>query len=125
MYLFLNSIDCLKSHPDNNVFDFTIDLGKQLVLKGKYQCALTEIEYKGKCGDLYVYTDLVDSSYVTGGFLPILRIVKKPVVIEKPYYLDVTRELVSKLRVYIRTEDGELPSVVPESLRCTLRIVPV
>lgn len=122
MYLFLSSTDCVASHPDNSAWDFTIDLKQYFHLKGKWECALMDIDYDGPPSQLFVFSDLCSDSYVTDSYLPLLRIVKKPATFKRPYFISIPRNFVDRLRVYIRTKDGQLPSFAPERLRCTLRI---
>jgi hypothetical protein len=42
MYLFLSSNDCKSTHPENSVYDFTIDLPKSVLLNGQYECSMVE-----------------------------------------------------------------------------------
>ena len=120
MYLFLSSDDCTSIHPGNNAWDFTVELN--LHLQGQWECALTEIDYKGSPSELYVYSDLCADSFVTGKYLPVLRIVKKPTNFKKPYFIPVGQEFLNRIRVYIRTAEGQIPSFQPKRLRCTLRL---
>ncbi len=122
MYLFLSSSDCQDSHPGNHSWDFTIDLKKFIQLKGEWECGLVDVDYTGPFGDLYVFSDLCSDSYVCNNYLPLLRIINNSQTFTKPYFIDVSRDFVDHIRVYIRTKDGRIPSFTPEVLRCALEL---
>ena len=123
MFLHLSPQDSLISYHENTCWDFTTDIGQQVNLSGKWAVALTEIVFDGgKKTDLCVFSDICSSSYVSGKFLPILRIVNKSIIIQQPYFIPVTRSTLSQIRIYIRTGDGQIPSFAPKHLRCTLQL---
>ena len=122
MYLFLSSSDCGDIYPDNNPLDFTIDLFPILELKGEWECGLLEIDYKPSNIDLFLYCDLCESSFVHGNYLPLLRFVKKVSIYERPMFFPISREVVSRLRLYIRDAEGKVPSFNIKELKCTLEI---
>ena len=121
MYLFLSSDDCLDSHPDNHAWDFTVDLGKYVNLKGEWECALMDLRSPLK-GEVYVYSDLCASSFVSGSYASILRIVNNRTTMDPPYYMPVAHDYVGHVRVYIRTEKNEMPSFTNKRLTCTLHL---
>ena len=122
MHFFLSSKDCLDSHPNNHAWDFTIDIKSYIPLKGIWKCALMDIDYDGeKEEDLYIFSDLCAPSYVTSSHLPVLRVVNKPNPgFCYPYFIPVGRDFVDRIRIYIRTRTGNIPSFTPKILRCTL-----
>lgn len=122
MYLFLSSTDCLKTHPANSPWDFTVDLKHNVHLKGEWEIALMEINYEGPSTKLYIFSDLCSDSHVGNNYLPLLRIVQHSSSFKNPYFIPVPRDFVDRIRVYIRTEKGEIPSFVPSQLRCTLQV---
>ena len=92
-------------------------------LSGAWRVALTEIRYDGnKKMDLYVYTDICSPSYVSNNCLVILHIINKTTIVESPYFLPLSRNDISHLRIYIRTRNNEITSFNPRSLRCMLRL---
>ena len=123
MYLFLSSKDCIDKYPGNNAWDFTVDIGKVLNLKGTWQCSLVQIQYPDEHGDLYVYSDLCEPSYVADNFLPILRIVNKPTcTFSKSFFMNMSREHISHVKIYIRKRWNEVPSFSTNITRCTLQL---
>lgn len=123
MYLFLSSRDSTDFHSENYAWDFTVDLVQCLNTRGNWQCALTEIEFdKGFSGDLYVYSDICTGSSVREHSLPILRIVKKSAIFRRPYYMEVSRDFIQRVRVYIRDKNGNIPTFVSKELRCSLHL---
>ena len=120
MYIFLSSSDCRDSHPENNAWDFTIDLNC-LQFDANWECSLTDVYYDGNFGELYICSDLCTTSYVNDAYLRILRVVNSPTVFIKPYFIPLSRTCIDHVRVYIRTRNGHMPSVVPDHLTCTLQ----
>lgn len=120
MYVFLSSEDCKGIYTDNHPWDFRVDLHS--TLHGQLKCALTEISLGTEEIDelLYVYCDIIKPSNVHENTLPLLRIVQGGIVLQNPYYFDVTRSLVDTIRVYIRTAEGKRPSLQRQTLNCTL-----
>ncbi len=120
-YLFLNSQDSKSTQPLNEPFDFTIDLPQPLILEGKWKCGLSEIGFSNPIADeLYVYCDMCEYSYVKDSNQPILRIVRGSRLYTKPYFIPIVNQHVSRIRVYIRDEFGQIPSIAVERSRCTL-----
>ena len=123
MYLFLNSNDSKSLHPDNSPFNFTVELPTPLELHGDWKCALAEISYpKSIRRELYVHCDICEYSYIADSYKPILRIVKSGDIYNQLFYQPITTSLVSRIKIYIKDETGNEPSVDVESLRCTLKI---
>ena len=123
MFLHLSSKDCVQSHPDNHAWDFTIDVGKYVTLSGEWEVALTEMLYDGaRKMDLYVFSDICSPTYVIDNCLPLLRIVNKPNIFQKPYFVPVSRNDIARIRIYIRTRNNNIPPFQPKSLRCTLQL---
>ncbi len=125
MFLFLSSEDCLDTHPENNAWDFTVDFPKLLHTSGKWECALIEIECDSTTHeDLYVLCDICEYSSVNSRFLPLLRIVNSKGCYHIPYFMGVSRSVVSQLTIYIRNKQLQTPAFRPKSLRCTLQLRP-
>ena len=99
MYLFLSPGDSKQAHPNNTPDDFIIDLNKCLKLDGvEWECALTELYYGGaKAQPMYIFSDICTSSYVHDRDLPVLR-----GQFDNPYYIPLSREFISTIRIYIR-----------------------
>ncbi len=127
MYLYLSSDNSKSTHPSNRPSEFTVELPRNLILNGAWEIALTEIYFQGEGDDkdLYIFTDICESSYVIDTLLPILRIIKKSGPLEILYYIKLSQDFVSELRVYIRTDGLEEPSFLTKTLRCTLHLRPI
>ena len=122
-YLYLNSQDSQSTQPLNNAYDFTIDLPQPIIHNGKWKCALAEIIFSQSIRqDLYIYCDVCDYSYVRNTYGPILRIVKGSKVYAKPLYIPLKIQYLSRIRIYIRDENGQTPSDPLKQSRCTLLI---
>lgn len=126
MYFFLSSNAFKNIYPNNSPWDFTSEIYRPVQVSGKgYKIALTEIEWdiddKLPKKDMYVYCDLLDHETLTSeSYLPLLRIVKEPLSFVKYYFMDVSRDYISRIRIYIRMEDGSVPQFETNHLRCTL-----
>ena len=125
MYLYLNSSDCLFTHPQNVPSDFTIDLPEPLHFDNeKYEIAVTEVLYKGKRTiDLYMFCNICDTTFVREKTLPILRIIRQPnEIFAVPYYIPIYQKNISTVHVYLRDKYYNPVSFSKDYLRCTLHI---
>ena len=104
IHLFLNSIDSINTHPNNNPFDFTIELPEALVLDGEWECALSDIYYDNSAinEELFVFSDICNDSYVYNNRLPILRKVNKPDIFTLPYFTSVNLREIQRIRIFIK-----------------------
>ena len=127
MYIYLCSTDSAGTHPSNQPYDFTIDLPQTLRLEGKWECALMEIHFSKENlhEDLLIMTDIVENSYIKDIQLPVLRVVQRSTVVSNPYYFPVSRDTVSHLQIYIRTDSMKVPSFDDKPLTCTLHFQPI
>ena len=119
-HLFISSEDSKMFYPDNNSYDFTIELVK--TMRGRFRIALCEIDYTPSGEDLYIFCDACSQTQVMDRLLPLLRIVDTPGEFSTLYFRTVTRPLVQRLRVYIRNRDMEIPTADIGRVRCTLLI---
>lgn len=103
----LRSLDDKKLF-DNNPYNFTVQLDKQITIEGNWVVALTEIELnyakKGK-EEVYAFSDVCAGSFVGKSERPLLRRVqvqKKNIIFEWPYYVPVRVNELNQIRVYIK-----------------------
>lgn len=120
MYLFLSSTDCKDAHPNNHAWEFTVDIGHYKYLKNKWECALVDIRLPSYKEDVYVFCDVCESSFIGGNQSPVLRNINSRTAISRPIYIPVARDYLSHLRIYIRTRQGEVPTVTSRATTCTL-----
>ncbi len=126
----------------NTQSDFTVDLGKTLHLPGQwrvqllsFRCHLApkdEDSDEKPCKNLYVFSDLCESSFVQDQYLPVLgnfywnknndqkRTVEE--IVQHPYSLAVVPHQLQRIRVYIRNEKMTLPSFADQRSEVTLRL---
>lgn len=127
-YVYLSSSSFVGStHVTNQPFDFTSDILYPLSLDvNKWEVALTEISWpqRGKefTDDLYIMSDIVNNTIQVGSYFPhILRIVNKPTVFVKPYYVPIVSSYISSIRIYVRLENSSSPpKEIMQNMRCTL-----
>ena len=120
MYFFLSSTDSIGLYPTNHAWDFTVEIGKYISLKGEWKCALIDINIPNSTDELYIFCDLCESNYVMDNFLPLLRTVRRSFT--TPYYINISPDHASQIRVYIKTKRGTTPSFTRERLTCTLHV---
>ena len=130
---YLSSTDCEDIHINNNGWDFTVDITPPISLpRGKGKFALISFNSRGVRNNqlargLYVYTDAISDtgSYVRGSHKSLLRIVEKTNIdfMCNPFYIPAARAYIDRIRVYIRTDTGQVPSMKPTFVRCTLRLI--
>lgn len=101
MYLYLSSLDSLAYFPQNNFWDFTVELPKSINTED-YQLALTHIFYKGKVQDYcFVYCDAVESSVVKGGEDCVLGAFYDKGVVDSPHYLNLITNSLKRIRIKV------------------------
>ena len=122
-YLYLESTDSLTNHPTNLPWDFTIELQKPLV--GEWKVALGEIDYTSQNEDLYLFTDICELNHIRDTEQQILRIVQEPCVFQSPYFLDLSRQNIQRIRIFIRNSSFEIPSYDIGRVRLTLMLKPM
>ena len=140
MYLYLKSTDSANLHEDNKWSDFTVSLPRILYLhrEAKWECALLSINIaplprvrsvrKTLMGGLYAYCDFIESSVVLGSMQPLLSLVNLDEtgnIAEKyipPQYMNVSRECVPSVRIYLRKEDGSIPLLESTVTSCILHL---
>ena len=135
--MFLDSESTL--HSSNKWYDFTAEIPKQITLKDidNYQialCDISESECTNKKKDeentltslikpWYVYCDVVQPSLIgEENYYPLLNIVTKTGPISKRCYMDISRDYINRIRIYIRDKKGSLPTDTISCLRCTLHL---
>lgn len=127
-YIYLSS-QSFKSdiYVNNCSFDFTNNILYPFKLElHNWEVALTEISwsptnYQSET-DLYVMSDIVDRSIQVGTFFPgILRIIRKPTIFSKLYYVPISREYINSIRIYVKLENNTKPeTTITGNRRCTL-----
>ena len=122
-YLFISSEDSLELNPTNSTYDFTITLPQ--TLRGDWEIALGDITYVSHFEDFYVFCDLCEYSYVKDKTLPILRKVEQMGEFENLYFHTVTRNVIQRIRIFVRNTKLETPSQDIGPIRCTLILKPM
>lgn len=119
-YLYVSSDSSKTVYPDNNPESFTVHLEQPLDLPGTWYCGLKELYFSGefkinKRGlghlpkvapqHLYVCTDIVEGTVVSGVYLPLLRrsVIRKKFehTFLEPYYFKVVNQRLSSITVYV------------------------
>ena len=78
--------------------------------------------------NLYLCSDIVEESDVGNIKMPVLRYLKRkngiPAGIDNVIWLKVMRPSISRIRLYIADETGQILSVPKNTLNCTLLFIP-
>ena len=128
-YVYISSSESSQYFPDNQPSRFTIKLPETLRLHGKWQIALSEIQYPSiqkKPEQLLILCDLCQYSIVGDTRLPILRRIKYKDRGSRfhsfglLYYVALKTQEVDRVSIYVKTDTGEEPSFTGGKLRCVL-----
>lgn len=124
----------LEGKPGTNVLDERITLAMPLKVEG-YGCGLFEISGRvvnknQKRDPLYLCCDICEDSNVHDNKMPVLRqlvrngngLIQND--INHIIWLKINRPIVSTIRLYIATADGELASLTSSKLDCALLFIP-
>ncbi len=133
-YLHLSSQDSKVSHPWNSAYDFTVEIPRPFYLDGSWECGLLEIEFPNdiEANTIYFCCDLIEDSYVSDTFHPVLRTVSNKTKTRErrtifttfayPHYVSVKKDTFQRVRIFIRGDNLSPVGSVSESVRCTLHI---
>ena len=109
IYLNVSSQDSLSFHPQNSVFDFTIELPSAIT--GRFTCALLDFYTNEQFNqDFYVFCDICEPHFIHDRVLPLLRIVSEPGELTTPHNKTVSRQHIKRLTVYIRDREFNVPT---------------
>ena len=127
IYLNVSSQDSLSFHPDNSVFDFTIEL--PYAITGRFTCALLDLYTDADFNEsLYVFCDICEPEYIHDRILPLLRIVSEAGELTTPHNKVVSRQHIKRINVYIRDRKFNIPTQTTPpitSLRMTILLEPL
>ncbi len=134
-YLFLSSDDSKETYPTNKPCDFTVILPRRIALtEGDWCCALLQTTFATKkigYKPLLFLCDIVQESYVSEGFSPVLNLLHHTAVSEamqifqiaNPLYHPVCRDYVDSVHISIKEEAGpQYCTDLEQPLRCLLHI---
>ena len=125
-YLFLSSQDSELYYPENTSTDFTVELTETLYLPGEWECSLLEIFFtKRITEDIVVYCNICTESAINNSKLPVLRYLQNGTYRNNnsflhPISVPINQTHIQRLRVYIRTVSGKIPSFIDDPVRCTV-----
>ena len=123
-FWYLSSKDALTLHPNNSTYDFTVELLE--TIKGKFSCALVDFSCAGAITEeLYIFSDILENSSVHDHALPLLRIVSQTGEVRLPHYKPLSRQVIQRVRIYIRTKEFKVPSSDIGPVRCVLSVLPL
>ena len=103
MYLIVSSDDCKDLYPENNIWDFTVELPVALAAS-KYRAALSAVYFKKKVirgSFCVVYSDICEDSVYNGAQKRILGTFSQPGNIENPLYLNLIGDWIKRIRFTI------------------------
>lgn len=125
-YLFISSEDSKDLYPNNNWFDFTVELPQDLNVLGKWEVAILDIFLSGPVrSSMNLCSDLCVESYSQGSFSPVLRNIPQSSkgYISYPigFYFELIRNNIKRFRIYMQSPKPK-DSLRPETLKCTLHL---
>ena len=119
---FLSNEDSADIYPNNTNSNFTVELPEPLELNQDYLCCLTEINFSGADNSYIICSDIIDYSHYNGSLHPVLRIVNRSTVFNKPYLFTLKQNRISRIQISIQTPDGKFPTLTGVT-RCVLQFV--
>ena len=124
MYLIVSSDDCKDLYPNNNIWDFTIELPIALVAN-KYRAALTGVYFKKKVTKnsfCIVFSDICEESVYNGVQKRVLGTFPKPGNIENPPYLNLIGVWVKRIRFKIELCEVEENPVSEQTIFLVIQL---
>ena len=128
VYFFLSSIDSLKFHPNNKAYNFTVEVPERTSLSGDWEVGICDFHASTVTNEtLYLFTDIVDYSYVRNSMQGILRLLpqtnsNKYQLFNKIYYLPVKNLNFSRIQIYIKNKNLQFASSLTGMVELTLHL---
>lgn len=122
IYLHLSSTDSINIHPENNYSDFTVELSESL--DKRFKICLTEFHCETLHEHLFVFCDVIESSFLQNKDLPLLRIVRKVGEFQHLQFHYSSRRSIHRIRIFLTNEKLEVPLQNTGKITCTLMLVP-
>lgn len=121
-------MDSKNKYVDNTPINFISDLGQSINI-GNAICSLVDVRFpdtRRNKKDIYIFSDICESSIVCGRYLPLLRIIGENVNLHTPFYVPMSFKEINSIHIYAKqlNDDGQLieASFQPDTFRCTLHI---
>ena len=138
-YLYIKSNASEQYFSNNQVYQFKVHLHVPLSLQGMWKVGLVEFHAeintkvrttKKVNQTLYVYSDLCKSSILEGSEQPLLRRLESNTrtgwsySLDNVFYLPIKKKELIEFEIIIKTEDGELASLLKSPVCLTLHLKP-
>ena len=72
MFVYLSSSDSPQFYPENDPYEFTVELPEILTLEGNWHCALISFA-QPTSEDVTIFCDILDYSFIQDTYKPVLR----------------------------------------------------
>ena len=119
IYLCLSSSD--SNRQSDNAWDFRVDLVRNLMLRGSWSVALLEVNHDSAAEEIYICADICRETQVHGRMIPLLGKTRSGSgKICTPLEININREDISEIHIYILDKHMREPSFSIEELSCTL-----
>ena len=122
MYLYIAWKDSLGTHPNNQPYDFIVDLPKTLRLEDQWEVSLTDIKVRStKRASFYLVVDFCEERILGGSQYPVLRrIDDKSSQYTFPYFVKVVKAELQSLRFTLLDQNLKFYEVT--DFVCTLKL---
>ena len=125
-FIFLSSEDSLSYHPDNTPSNFIVELKESLQIIGEWEVGICDFfcseTISQKC---YIFSDIVDYSYVRNSLEPILRTLMPSNVSSSDFfpiifYFLIKVNSLNRIRVYIKDNQMRLLTTLSGAVSLSL-----
>ena len=124
MYLYTSCDDSKGLFPQNDCWDFIVELPKSLENYSKV--ALTHVWFRSKAikgSYYYLLCDVVESSVVGGIEAPVLATFYEPGAVGNPAYIKLTLDSIKRLRLTVKSADKKPLQDITKEIYFTLHFV--
>ena len=128
IYFFLSSIDGLNFHPNNKAYNFTVEIAERTSLSGDWEVGICDFHVSTVTNEtLYLFSDIVDYSYVRNSMEGILRLLpqsnsNKYQLFNNVYYLPLKNQSFSRIGIYIKNKNLHFASSLTGVVELTLHL---
>ena len=128
IYFFLSSKDSLKYHPNNKAYNFTVEVPERTSLSGKWEVGIGDFHTSSVVNEtLYLFSDIVDYSYVRNSMQGILRPLpqsnsNKFQLFNEIYYFPIKNKNFSRIQIYIKNRNLQFAKSLTGTVELTMHL---
>ena len=126
MFIYLSSTDSPEFYPQNEPYEFTVELPENLNLEGNWHCALLSFS-QPVSDDVTIFCDILDYSFIQNTYKPVLHQISEQDIYFSDFpnlhYMKVKDSSIKRIKISIlKSTNLTPPSPAPADSRTQLAL---